>query len=125
MFVNQGDEGISTYDELHLYSAHTPLGPWIPHARNPVVSDVRRARPAGRLFRWQGVLYRPSQDCAERYGHAIVVNEVLEVSSLAYEEKPVCTLDPASMPGANRIHTLNTIEWLSVIDCHRDQWWPG
>jgi len=125
MFVNQGDEGISTYDELHLYHADTPLGPWVAHPCNPVISDVRRARPAGRLFRWRGTLYRPSQDCAERYGHAIVVNEVLEVSPEAYEEKPVCTLDPESMSGINRMHTLNTVEWLSVIDCHRDRWWPG
>ncbi len=55
MFVNIGVEGASTWDELHLYSAPTPLGPWVPHARNPVKSDVRSARPAGRVFSRGGV----------------------------------------------------------------------
>ena len=51
MFVNIQEEGVAVnWDELHLYYAESPLGPWQPHARNPVVSNVLSARPAGRLF---------------------------------------------------------------------------
>ena len=50
MFVNVGIEGGEAHDELHLYSAPGILGPWKPHPRNPVKSDVRSARPAGRVY---------------------------------------------------------------------------
>ena len=32
---------------------------------NPIVSDVRSARPGGALFRRNGVLYRPGQNSDE------------------------------------------------------------
>ena len=51
MFVNIEEEGVAVnWDELHLYYSDNPLGPWKPHARNPIVSDVQFARPAGRFF---------------------------------------------------------------------------
>ena len=43
--------GADINDELHLFSADRLLGEWKPHRGNPVKSDVRSARPAGRLFR--------------------------------------------------------------------------
>ena len=43
-------EGGSSHDELYLFSGPSPFGPFTPHPKNPVVSDVRRARPAGRIF---------------------------------------------------------------------------
>ena len=43
--------------------ADTLLGDWKPHRRNPVKTDVRSARPAGRLFRaGRQSLYRPGAD---------------------------------------------------------------
>ena len=51
MFLNIGKRGISNHDELHLYYAESPLGPWREHAGNPVKSDVRSSRPAGRLIK--------------------------------------------------------------------------
>ena len=58
-------------DELFLFSADSPLGPWQPHRRNPVVSDARCARPAGRLFLRNGKWLRPAQDCTGHYGRRI------------------------------------------------------
>ena len=57
-----------------------PLGPWKPHKRNPVKSDVRNSRPAGRLFYWNGDLYRPAQDSSQRYGYAMSINRVLRLT---------------------------------------------
>ena len=42
--------GSAEYDELFAFSADSPLSTtWIEHPRNPLVSDARRARPAGRF----------------------------------------------------------------------------
>ena len=38
----------------HVFHADSPFGPFTPHRRNPVKSDVRSARPAGKLFTWNG-----------------------------------------------------------------------
>jgi transcriptional regulator GlxA family with amidase domain len=53
MFVSIAENCIP--DELSLFYAESPLGPWTPHPRNPVKSDVRGSRPAGGLFEWNVV----------------------------------------------------------------------
>jgi hypothetical protein len=40
-------------------------------------SDVRKARPAGRLFHHDNDIYRPSQGCSVGYGHGLVLNKIL------------------------------------------------
>ena len=72
LFLNLAEPGASLNDELHVYSSASLVGPWVAHPENPVVSDVRRARPAGRIFRHGGRLIRPSQDCSHGYGTAVV-----------------------------------------------------
>ena len=73
------EAGGSTWDELFLFVADTPIGPWAPHPMNPIVSDVRCARPGGALFRRDGVLYRPGRIATKRYGHSLAVMEVTEL----------------------------------------------
>lgn len=116
MFASPGEQAASKHDELHLFSAPDPLGPWTPHRRNPVQSDPRCSRPAGRLFRYKGGLYRPAQDCAERYGHAIDIRRVLRLDDDAYEEAPASRIEPRWTPGLIATHTLNHAGRLTVID---------
>ena len=118
MFVNIQEEGVAVnWDELHLYYADSPHGPWQPHARNPVVSDVRFARPAGRLFRSNGVLVRPSQDSSLRYGYATIINIVTEISPSTYKETPILKISPDWDNDIIGIHTVNLLEEMTVIDC--------
>jgi hypothetical protein len=113
MFVNIGAPGAGNWDELHLFHAATPLGPWTPHRRNPVRSDCRAARPAGRLFRWQDQLYRPAQNCSGTYGRMIALHRVLRLTPDAYVEEHVADLVP---DWGERAHTLNTGTGLHVVD---------
>jgi hypothetical protein len=113
MFVNIGAPGAGNWDELHLFHADTPLGPWTPHRRNPVKSDCRAARPAGRLFRRQGRLYRPAQKCAGSYGKKIALHRILELTPDTYAEEHVADLAPE---WGERAHTLNTGTGLHVVD---------
>jgi len=63
MFVNLASRGLWLDTELHLFHAKDARGPWRPHPLNPVVSDVRRVRPAGPIWEEEGRLIRPAQDC--------------------------------------------------------------
>ena len=118
MFVNIQEEGVAVnWDELHLYHSESLFGPWQPHARNPVVSDVRSARPAGRLFWKDDELYRPSQDSSLRYGYATTINKVTQLGRLAYNETEVLKILPDWDRDIIGVHTLNWVGDLVVIDC--------
>jgi hypothetical protein len=107
------------WEELSIFYADSPVGPWIPHHRNPVKSDVRSSRPAGRLFHWRGKLYRPAQDCARRYGHSIVVNQVEHLDPDAFVEREVSRITPGWTRDLLATHTLNADGSLTVIDGQR------
>src|SRR5688572_21417557 len=113
MFVAIADTDSS--DELHLYYSSTPLGPWTPHKKNPVKSDVRNSRPAGRLFYWNGDLYRPAQDSSQRYGYAMTINRVLRLTPEEFVEQEVSKVLPQWRGDLRGTHTLNMCDDLTVI----------
>jgi hypothetical protein len=118
MFVNIQEEGVAVnWDELHLYYAESPLGPWKPHPRNPVVSNVLSARPAGRLFWSNDVLYRPGQNSSQRYGYATTISKVVNLSTATYTETEVLKILPEWDTDIIGIHTLNLTDEMTVIDC--------
>jgi hypothetical protein len=116
MFASVSDGRYSNCDELSLFFADSLKGPWTPHPRNPLISDVERARPAGALFYEEGHLIRPSQDSSKAYGYALVFSEVLTLTETEYEERLVSRLDPESVPGNIANHTYNRTEHFEVID---------
>jgi len=115
MFVAIADTEFS--DELHLYYSESPLGPWKPHARNPVKSDVRNSRPAGRPFYWKGDLYRPAQDSTERYGYGMRINKIVQLTPAEFREEEVSQILPQWRKDLRGTHTLNMCDDLTVIDC--------
>ncbi len=116
LFANIAVAGGSTFDELHLFFSESFDGNWSPHPKNPIVSDVRRARPAGALFMEGGKLIRPSQDCSLRYGAALVLNEVKTLSETDYLEVPFSRIDPGWYPGSICTHTYNRTDEFEVLD---------
>lgn len=115
LFVAIDECGGGANDELFLFSAETPLGPWKPHPGNPVVSDVRAARPAGSLYRNGDKLYRPTQDCSRRYGRAINICEVTELSPTAYSQRIIGRID-SGRAGQLGSHTISRSGGYEVID---------
>ena len=118
MFVNQiQTEGASSWDELFLHYSDSPFSDnWTPHQRNPVVSDARSARPAGRLFVRDGRLYRPSQNCSGRYGYGFNICEITKLTETEYEEKIVSRVEPKWDKNVVSTHTINYEDGLTIID---------
>jgi hypothetical protein len=102
--------------ELSLFFSDSLFGEWRPHAKNPIVRDVRRARPAGSLFIQRDLLIRPSQDCSRRYGFAVSFNKVEVLSETDYREVPITTILPNWMPRVCATHTFNQHGSLRVLD---------
>ena len=113
-------DGASCWDELSLYYADHPLSAnWTPHPLNPVVSDVCNARPAGRLFRRNGELFRPAQNSSHRYGYGLNINRVLELSKTGYREEITNALEPDWDPAVKALHTYSHCGALTVVDAIR------
>jgi len=122
MFVSISEQSIP--DELYLFSALSPLGPWTPHKRNPVKSDVRGSRPAGALFEWNGEVYRPAQDSSGRYGYAISINRVTQLDHEGFREEQVSSILPNWSKELLATHTISIAGDLTVVDCllKRSRW---
>ncbi len=116
MFVNAKESGGSSLDALHLFYADNPLADkWTPHPCNPIVKDIRSARPAGRIVVRDGKLIRPSQDSSRRYGYALNFNRITKLNENEYEE----VLEGSFLPRGGKIiatHTFNQAGNLTVID---------
>lgn len=116
MFAGVSNGSYSNSDELCLFFADALVGPWKPHRNNPVLSDVRRSRPAGLLFYEEGRLIRPSQDCGKAYGYALVFSEVLTLTETEYEEREISRIEPGLIAGCVGTHTYNRTERFEVVD---------
>jgi hypothetical protein len=121
LFANVRERpGTSTWDELHIFHADNPLSrEWQAHPANPVVSDVTRARPAGRIYVEDGHLYRPSQDSSRRYGRAVMINEIVALSETRYEERTVLAIEPGRFKALKAIHSFSRAGRMTLIDAIR------
>jgi len=118
MFANIAEqEGSSVHDELHIFYADSPLSTnWKPHSLNPVVSDCKVARPAGKIFTENGRIYRPSQNCSVRYGYGFNLNEIELLTTTEYKETTVSRVEPNWEKHLVGTHTFNRVGNLHVID---------
>lgn len=106
----------STWDEISIFHGPSPFGPWTPHALNPVKSDVRGARMAGRFHRVNGRLLRPAQDCEQGYGAKLAWYEVMELTPETFIERRIGAWDPALFGDFNGLHTYDGLNDIQVID---------
>lgn len=115
LFASAAEAGSGSGEELFLFTAPTPLGPFQPHPANPIVSDATCARPAGRIFRHEGKLYRPAQNCGPSYGAGIAFQEITRLDREGYAERTAGRLQP-SAPGIDGCHTYSRSHGVEVLD---------
>jgi hypothetical protein len=107
----------SAHDDLYLFHMEDPLGAWTPHRGNPVKSDARSGRSAGRIVIANENVYRLSQDCSYRYGYAINAHRITCLRPDSYAEESAGRMEPS--PGSRLllgVHTANNLHDLIVID---------
>ena len=104
-------------DELYIFSSkNLNSGKWTHHPNNPVISDVRYARPAGKFFTYNNNLYRPTQNNSKTYGYGMNINKVLELNELNYSEETISKIFPNWDTHISGTHTINSDGKLTVID---------
>jgi hypothetical protein len=120
----ENDHGDPNVD-LYVWHAPDLLGPWAPHAANPVKTDVRSARPAGAPFLHEGALYRPAQDCSRTYGGRVVLQRVVRLTPTEFHEEPAAAVEPSPTgPYPDGLHTLNALGEFTLVDGKRFRFDP-
>jgi len=83
---------------------------------NPIVSDIKNARPAGKVMEANGKLYRVAQDCSTRYGSGFNINEIVSLTEDSYQERKVERVGPRWDNRILGMPTFNRDRKLTVID---------
>jgi folate-dependent phosphoribosylglycinamide formyltransferase PurN len=89
---------------------------FVSHPSNPVYDDVRKSRPAGRIFCHNGQLIRPSQIGAPVYGYGIQMNRIVKLNRSTFAEVPEKVIKPNWLKNQGAVHTWNHYQGLSVLD---------
>lgn len=113
--------------DAKLLGFHSPSlrGPWKAHALNPLKTDIRGSRPAGRPFVHEGKLYRPAQDCTDGYGSAVAIHHVQRLTPTEFYETRITTVRPdPNGPYPDGLHTLVSVGGGTIIDGRRNAFIP-
>jgi len=102
--------------QLWLFYADALNGDLTPHPASPISTDVRNSRGGGAIFRHQGKLFRPSQDCSRHYGGSFTLNEIVVLDRLEYREKPHVTVEPVWTGDWVGTHTYGRAGDIEIID---------
>ncbi|MEZ5875715.1 MAG: hypothetical protein R3D30_13175 [Hyphomicrobiales bacterium] len=114
MFAGIRDWQASSWEALGLFSADTLLGPWQPHAENPVARSRRRAT-AGALFQHDGALIRPVQDCRDGYGAGLAFARVDRLDETGFAQTILARVTPRAR-AIKGLHTYNRAGDIEAID---------
>ncbi len=106
--------------ELFVYKLNEN-GSFVQLQQEPVESNNRTTRGAGRFFERKGVLYRPVQDCKGRYGKQTKILKINSLGSSSYSYEDICTLNSFENPPFNEtMHTFNVYKDIIIVDGSRD-----
>lgn len=122
LFVTADDGGEATQDELQLYVSDRLCGPYAPHPMNPIRSDCRFARPAGRIRAVGGRLLRPAQDCEAAYGAGIAWFVIDELTPTSYRETLLTVWNGSLHFGCRGFHSFDQLGDLQAIDLNGPRW---
>lgn len=112
MFVTSRHRQSATSDNLMIYRAHSPMGPWHAHALNPVMIDSRHSRCAGAIVVEGGRAVRPAQDCSAIYGGAMALCEITALTPDRFEQNVIQRIHARKFG----VHTYNCGGGLEVCD---------
>lgn len=116
MFANIANAEDSMLEDLHLFYSDSIFGDWQEHSKNPVISDMKSSRPAGRVFSHNDKLIRPSQETSVRYGYALNFNRIDVLTETDYKETKISRIKPEFIQDNLAIHTYNSTANFEVID---------
>lgn len=108
-------------DDLFAYR-QTADGLFSPVSKEPVIQANKRiARSAGAFFKTGGALYRPVQDCEERYGKYVHILQMERTGDQGFSGKEVQKIESTFCPPfSDTLHTFNVYDGIVIVDGSAD-----
>ena len=75
-----------------------------------------KRRNAGAVFYREGKLIRPTMDCSQRYGRAMIFKEIVLLTPDALIEQEIASIEPNWAPHLVGTHTFSLNEDFLVYD---------
>lgn len=121
MLTNIDSAGIGDHDsELHAFHADAfDSENWVPHPRNPVVFDSRRARNGGFLVDEEGLFRVFQVQGFDAYGQGMGIARIDTLDEENFSESEICTIPPRFSQGLVGTHSLSHSEGVTVFDLAR------
>jgi hypothetical protein len=101
---------------LLLFCADSITGEWRFHPANPVSTDIRNNRGAGRIIRAGDRPIRPSQSGCPIYGYSFSFHEITDLTASCYAERLLSTITPQRFRGLTGVHSYACLGDFEVID---------
>lgn len=86
-----------------------------------ITKSIEVTRSAGRLFEYEGNIYRPVQDNSQRYGQQIRIMRVERLDKGGYQASCVQVINSKDNPPYNEtLHTFNVYDKCIIVDGSKD-----
>lgn len=86
-----------------------------------IASSIEETRSAGRLFEFNGNLYRPVQDSTQRYGRQTRIMKIDKLNEAEYKAHCVQVINGKDNPPYNEtLHTFNVYDDCVIVDGSKD-----
>jgi hypothetical protein len=115
LFANTMADG---HGVLRLWHAKDLFGKFAEHPASPILISPRGARMGGAVHTSGTRLFRVGQDNSREYGDGIVLYEIREISSTAYNEAEIADFRFEHVKGP---HTLNFADGGCLFDFYRER----
>lgn len=119
LFGSIRDHNKESQFESWVFVANSFEGPYHPHPMCPLSVGLDGIRAAGDFIKLNGDIYRPTQNCKNKYGESITINKITHLSKSEVKEDYYMKIEvnkSMKQKGVNRIHTLNFADGVIVID---------
>ncbi len=101
--------------DIHIYKSENITGPYQLH--QTITLDAPIARGAGSIIQEEENIYIPTQNCQERYGQQVVLQQLCFNNS-KFHIKEISRISPLS-PYNKGCHTYNQLGEFAVIDGYK------
>ncbi len=109
-----------THDELFLFYADDPFSnSWKQHPQSPVVSDIRNAVTAGKIFESKGNIYRVAHDCTDR--QSLRFNRIDTLNEYEYKEVECSAVTPGWNKDITGLCTFNQADDVTFVASRRSR----
>jgi hypothetical protein len=116
LFLTSQQRQGTGWDNLRVYRAQTPLGPWSECCGGLVTIDPNLSRPAGACIRRGDSVLRLSQQCQRIYGGGIIVSRIDRLDGDGMVQTPVAEIVAEEPDGITGAHTYSRIGNIEAVD---------